>query len=405
MKKLIAVLLLLLTVFSLIGCSLERTDGTESSSNSEGEAGTSDPSGSTGTVPHKVGFDESDRLYFAVDGVPVVYERRARGEGRLTTEHLLCRLLLEVEGGQIGWKIYSVKEFPDLEYILAVSATETFTYIVVEDPASEPANPKKSKWIWDLDLSIDKGISSKCFVTIPELDNAKVWFGDYRTVYLNDDVLSEELFGTTGFCTSDLTGDGVPELCFIMALGSGITTYHIKIYDPVTKELLFHLGGGLNFEYSLYLEDGNLCVKEKLKNTQNVIRLGEFKYDGSEIYIEWESPEIEGARIELTYMGDTQHVIPFYEGEKYEFLLNAISAAGGAKGESSKGYYGIPYRLTVYTAEGESYDFCLWSATQYSTSRHTDSEGYQYFFNDDLSKLYKYLDGTFSEDYWYSWIQ
>ena len=245
------------------------------------------------------------------------------------------------------------------------------------------------------------------YVTIPSLDYATVWFGD-DAVYVNDDPipgLSKPWI--TGFYLSDLTGDGRPELCFASAVGSGVVSFHIQVFDAVTREELFGYSSIdlLMFSETLCLENGTLCVKKIPYGSNTAIRIGEFKYDGSEINIEWKESEIEGARIELSYMGDKQRVIPFYEGERYEFLLNAISAAGGTKGESTKGYYGIPYTLTVYTAEGESYVFHLWSETQYSTSKHTDSEGYPYFFYDDLSKLYKYLDGNFSEDYWPSWIQ
>lgn len=411
MKKLLVLFVLLFVLLSMMGCKPTGMNEDGITSDLAGEGDTSDPSGTTEeAVPSdlpEVGFDDRFRLHFEIDGVPVVYERRARGIGRLTPRDMIGIFTADDEAddetGKVVWEIYSVEEFLDLEYVVVISETESsFTYLAVKDSSE---NAVKSERIWDLDQSIDYGLSSKFFVTIPSLDNMTVEADKVRAVYVNGELLSVYLYQTTAFYISDLTGDGRPELCFTAVSGSGIAYHYVEIYDAVTRDRLFYLRGGFNFEHSLYIEDGNLCVKSVLKQSQNVVRLGEFKYDGSQIYVEWRTPEIEGARIELSYMGDKQRVIPFYEGERYEFLLNAISAAGGTKGESTKGYYGIPYTLTVYTAEGESYVFHLWSETQYSTSKHTDSEGYPYFFYDDLSKLYKYLDGNFSEDYWPSWIQ
>lgn len=403
MKRFFTLFVLLFVLLSSMGCTPAGMNEDDLTSDLAGESGTSDPSVTMEGVLPEIGFDENDRLRFVVDGVPVVYEKRARGIGRLTPRDMIGIFTADDEAdndpGKVVWEIYSVEEFLDLEYIVVISETESsFTCLAVKDPAE---NAVKSERIWDLDQSIDHGLSSKIFVTIPSLGNMTVSTDADKTVYVNGDLLSKDLYWITSFYISDLTGDGCPELCFTKTLGSGISHHYVEIYDAVTRELLFRLSGGLNFDHSLYIEDGDLCVKSVLKGSQNIVRLGKFKCDGSEIYIEWKTPEVEGARIELSYMGDKQCVIPFYEGEDYEYLLNAISAAGGTKGESTKGHYGIPYTLTVYTSEGESYDFHLWSETQYSTSRYTDSEGYEYFFYDDLSKLYKYLDGNFSEEYWY----
>ena len=106
--------------------------------------------------------------------------------------------------------------------------------------------------------------------------------------------------------------------------------------------------------------------------------------------------------INLCYHGNKNTSVTIEDDTICSELIAFITRADGTKGESSKGYYGVPYTLTIYFEENEEpLIFCLWSESQYSTSQQKDAEGYQYFFKDDLSDLYQYLEEKYPDEFWY----
>lgn len=106
--------------------------------------------------------------------------------------------------------------------------------------------------------------------------------------------------------------------------------------------------------------------------------------------------------INLCYHGNRKASITIEDDTICSELMAFITKADGTQGESTKGYYGVPYTLTIYFDENECpLTFCLWSESQYSTSQQKDSEGYQYFFNDDVSALYQYLEEKYPCEFWY----
>lgn len=107
--------------------------------------------------------------------------------------------------------------------------------------------------------------------------------------------------------------------------------------------------------------------------------------------------------IELHYHGNRNNSHKIYEGEEYFYLLELISRADGVKGESTMGYYGVPYTLVVHLSEdSEPFSFSLWTKTQYSVSNgEKDEYGYLYFLETDLSELYEYLEAKYPFSFWY----
>lgn len=107
--------------------------------------------------------------------------------------------------------------------------------------------------------------------------------------------------------------------------------------------------------------------------------------------------------IELHYHGNRNNSHKIYEGEEYFYLLELISRADGVKGESTMGYYGVPYTLVVHLSEdSEPFSFFLWTKTQYSVSNgERDEYGYLYFLETDLRELYEYLEAKYPSSFWY----
>ena len=106
--------------------------------------------------------------------------------------------------------------------------------------------------------------------------------------------------------------------------------------------------------------------------------------------------------IRLSYHGNKNNSVLIEDENVCSKLMSFISKSGGTQGESTKGYYGAPYTLTIYyEGEQEPLVFSVWSSGQYSTSKHKDNEGYPFFYNDDISDMYKYLEEKYPDEFWY----
>ncbi len=107
-------------------------------------------------------------------------------------------------------------------------------------------------------------------------------------------------------------------------------------------------------------------------------------------------------RIVLRYHGNSYNAITIYDEEECNLLYGYTSRAGGERGESTRGCYGIPYTLDIYLiGSSEPMTFCLWSEDSYSTPKDKDEYGYHYFYHDDLSEMFDYLEKKYPDEFWY----
>ena len=146
-------------------------------------------------------------------------------------------------------------------------------------------------------------------IMLPELNNAVLEHKQDYKLYLDGELLvggMAEAFAN--LCLYDITGDGVPELCFVMATGSGMVDYNIVIMDPLTKECIFSLSDRCNHDYKLFFRDGQLCVLERKYMSIEFTRTGVLTYDGSKISVSWDA--------EINYPSDLPTGIPFDEWEE-----------------------------------------------------------------------------------------
>lgn len=146
-------------------------------------------------------------------------------------------------------------------------------------------------------------------IMLPELNNAVLEHKQDYKLYLD----GELLVGGMGedfanLCLYDITGDGVPELCFVMATGSGMVDYNIVIIDYQTKESIFSLSDRGNHDYKLFFRNGQLCVLERKYMSIEFTRTGVLTYDGSKISVSWDA--------EINYPSDLPTGIPFDEWEE-----------------------------------------------------------------------------------------
>ena len=148
-------------------------------------------------------------------------------------------------------------------------------------------------------------------IKLPELNNAVLEQKQDYKLYLDDELLvggmAEDF---ANLCLYDITGDGVPELCFVMATGSGMVDYNIVIMDPLTKECIFSLSDRCEHDYKLFFRDELLCVLERKYMSIEFTRTGVLTYDGSKISVSWDA--------EVNYPYDLPTGIPFDPNFKIE---------------------------------------------------------------------------------------
>lgn len=105
-------------------------------------------------------------------------------------------------------------------------------------------------------------------------------------IYANGEYLTGGMgYFCENFYLCDLTGDGYPELCFTMAIGSGLIRKHVEIIDYTTRTTLFTLDAPEGYVLFLFPRDGVLCVAE-VGNIHS--RTGVLTYDGSEVTVIWD---------------------------------------------------------------------------------------------------------------------
>ena len=141
-------------------------------------------------------------------------------------------------------------------------------------------------------------------IKLPELNNAVLEHKQDYKLYLDGELLVGGMaMDFANLCLYDITGDGVPELCFVMATGSGMVDYNIVIMDPLTKECIFSLSDRGEHDYKLFFRDGLLCVLERKYMSIEFTRTGVLTYDGSKISVSWDA--------EVNYPYDLPTGIPF----------------------------------------------------------------------------------------------
>lgn len=144
---------------------------------------------------------------------------------------------------------------------------------------------------------LDPGFSFR----IPALGNALLEYTEDCRILL-DGVELTHVSGPSmeDLSLYDITGDGTPELCFVMSFGSGIITKRIVIVDYETKEPIFVSLNRQFIDYALFIRrekggDALLCVRSEgdysWSGNRAPTRTGVLTYDGSEVSIVWDSEE------------------------------------------------------------------------------------------------------------------
>ena len=239
-------------------------------------------------------------------------------------------------------------------------------------------------------------------IKLPELNNAVLEHKQDYKLYLDGELLvggmAEDF---ANLCLYDITGDGVPELCFVMATGSGMVDYNIVIMDPLTKECIFSLSDRCEHDYKLFFRDGLLCVLERKYMSIEFTRTGVLTYDGSKISVSWDA--------EVNYPYDLPTGIPFDPVYKPETSEPPVDTSKNDKEEakiSSIKLVEETNRCIVtandgktlaegsYSCVGDTYILCFDGGFQYVFDRKEDTR--YVYYEDDSNAIpgYELEDGT-----------
>ena len=163
-------------------------------------------------------------------------------------------------------------------------------------------------------------------IQIPELNNAILEHRQDYKLYLDGELFVGGFENFANLCLYDVTGDGTPELCFVMATGSGMVDYNIVIIDYQTKESIFSLSDRGNHDYKLFFRNGQLCVLERKYMSIELTRTGVLTYDGSKISVSWDA--------EVNYPYDLPTGIPFDPVYKPETSEPSVDTSKNDKEEA-----------------------------------------------------------------------
>lgn len=152
-------------------------------------------------------------------------------------------------------------------------------------------NPEKAKFGNKSSFTVSE-LSNAVFKTDKEnnsvyLDAVIKFDKENNSVYLDGELLAK-FFCITDIYLCDITGDGIPEMCFNIAFGSGLMDFRISAIDCSTGKTIFSLSDRGQHDYTFAEENGSLIIIERGGLSDTVTRTGTLTYDGGgNVSIDW----------------------------------------------------------------------------------------------------------------------
>ena len=239
-------------------------------------------------------------------------------------------------------------------------------------------------------------------IMLPELNNALLEHREDDKIYIDGEYLCGGMAnGCANLVLNDITGDGVPELCFVMATGSGMIDYNIVIIDYQTKECIFTLSDRSHHDYKLFFRDGLLCVLERKYMSVELTRTGVLTYDGSKISVSWDA--------EVNYPYDLPSGIPFDPVYKPETSEPPVDTSKNDKDEVKISSIKLVEETNLcivtandgktvaegsYSCVGDTYILCFDGGFQYVFDCKEDTRYVYYEDDSNAIPAYDLEDGT-----------
>lgn len=171
------------------------------------------------------------------------------------------------------------------------SVNVNFRSEVGQNPTSE----RNCRLIWSRNYSEKAEYGNSSSFIISEFDNAVVEIDQSNySININGKRIAyrqaNQLFSIiTDLYLYDITGDGIPEMCFNIEVGSGYVDSKIAIVEYSSEKVIFSLSDRLKHDYSFIESNDRLCIVERGGLlSDNVTRTGTLTYDGGgNVSIDW----------------------------------------------------------------------------------------------------------------------
>lgn len=155
------------------------------------------------------------------------------------------------------------------------------------EAGQNPTSERNCRLIWSNFNPEKAKFGNKSSFTVSELNNAIVKIDNENySVYLDGELLAK-FFCITDIYLCDITGDGIPEMCFNIAFGSGLIDFRISAIDCSTGKTIFSLSDRGKHDYTFAEENGSLIIVERSRLSNNVTRTGTLTYDGGNVSVDW----------------------------------------------------------------------------------------------------------------------
>ena len=151
-------------------------------------------------------------------------------------------------------------------------------------------NPEKAKFGNKSSFTVSE-LSNAVFKTDKEnnsvyLDAVIKFDKENDSVYLDGELLAK-FYCITDIYLCDITGDGIPEMCFNTTFGSGLIDLRISAIDCSTGKTIFSLSDRGKHDYTFAEENGSLIIVERGRLSDNVTGTGTLTYNGGNVSVDW----------------------------------------------------------------------------------------------------------------------
>ena len=100
----------------------------------------------------------------------------------------------------------------------------------------------------------------------------------------------------------------------------------------------------------------------------------------------------------VAYMGYKATEIEISDAQTISEIIEMIKNTESNYIESTRGYYGCEYNISIVLKSGETFYFDIWSKNMYSTNEYKNNDNYSMITYIDVSELYNYMKEHFPEE-------
>jgi|GEM_PF-2592664 len=144
-----------------------------------------------------------------------------------------------------------------------------------------------------------------------------------ETVYLFNETGAESV-ESVYFC--DLTGDGKPEICSTVSVGSGMTDDRIMVYDYVNGKT-YEKSARFYYDYRLNLKSGQLTAEKRIYNKQSLLASGKLVIEDGKLQIQFNGSPVGNTSngYDIQYYSSLVYANPKKDRDNNGIFVNSLN--------------------------------------------------------------------------------